>query len=79
MAAAVDLVLQLKEALAGAELAEQVGHRRAARAGGDRGYGLEFDGVPIERLSPGTGGIVLLLLYLAVDTVAGTIYRDSSP
>lgn len=32
------------------------------------GYGLEFDGVPIERLSPGTRGIVLLLLYLAVDT-----------
>jgi hypothetical protein len=32
------------------------------------GYGLEFDGLPIERLSPGTRGIVLLLLYLAVDT-----------
>lgn len=32
------------------------------------GYGLEFDGVPIERLSPGTRGIVLLLLYLAVDS-----------
>lgn len=31
-------------------------------------YGLEFDGVPIERLSPGTRGIVLLLLYLAVDS-----------
>ncbi|RTL35956.1 MAG: ATP-binding protein [Burkholderiales bacterium] len=31
-------------------------------------YGLQFDGVPIERLSPGTRGIVLLLLYLAVDT-----------
>jgi len=32
------------------------------------GYGLEFDGVAIERLSPGTRGIVLLLLYLAVDS-----------
>lgn len=32
------------------------------------GYGMEFDGVPIERLSPGTRGIVLLLLYLAVDS-----------
>ena len=32
------------------------------------GYGLAFDGVAIERLSPGTRGIVLLLLYLAVDS-----------
>ncbi len=31
-------------------------------------YGLAFDGVAIERLSPGTRGIVLLLLYLAVDS-----------
>lgn len=31
------------------------------------GYGLEYDGVDIERLSPGTRGIVLLLLYLALD------------
>lgn len=31
-------------------------------------YGISYDGVPIERLSPGTRGIVLLLLYLAVDT-----------
>ncbi len=30
-------------------------------------YGINFDGVPIERLSPGTRGIVLLLLYLALD------------
>lgn len=30
-------------------------------------YGLQYDGVDIERLSPGTRGIVLLLLYLAVD------------
>ena len=31
-------------------------------------YSIEYDGVPVERLSPGTRGIVLLLLYLAVDT-----------
>ncbi len=31
------------------------------------GYGLRYDGVDIERLSPGTRGIVLLLLYLAID------------
>ncbi|MBI1817464.1 MAG: ATP-binding protein [Deltaproteobacteria bacterium] len=30
-------------------------------------YGIRYDGVPIERLSPGTRGIVLLLLYLAID------------
>lgn len=30
-------------------------------------YGITYDGTPIERLSPGTRGIVLLLLYLAVD------------
>lgn len=30
-------------------------------------YGLLYDGVEIERLSPGTRGIVLLTLYLAVD------------
>lgn len=30
-------------------------------------YGVEYDGVSIEQLSPGTRGIVLLLLYLAVD------------
>lgn len=30
-------------------------------------YGLQYGGVDIERLSPGTRGIVLLLLYLAVD------------
>lgn len=31
------------------------------------GYGLQYDGVEIDRLSPGTRGIVLLLLYLAID------------
>lgn len=31
-------------------------------------YSIEYDGVPVEQLSPGTRGIVLLLLYLAVDT-----------
>lgn len=31
------------------------------------GYGLQYDGVNIEQLSPGTRGIVLLLLYLAID------------
>ena len=31
-------------------------------------YGIMYDGTPIERLSPGTRGIVLLLLYLAIDT-----------
>ncbi|HET6844347.1 MAG TPA: AAA family ATPase [Candidatus Angelobacter sp.] len=31
-------------------------------------YGIMYEGTPIERLSPGTRGIVLLLLYLAVDT-----------
>ena len=30
-------------------------------------YSLEYDGLGIERLSPGSRGIVLLLLYLAVD------------
>lgn len=30
-------------------------------------YDIQYDGVAIEQLSPGTRGIVLLLLYLAVD------------
>lgn len=30
-------------------------------------HGVQYDGVAIEHLSPGTRGIVLLLLYLAVD------------
>lgn len=32
------------------------------------GYGLEYEGTKIEQLSPGTRGIVLLLLYLAIDS-----------
>lgn len=36
-------------------------------------YGLQYDGVDIEQLSPGTRGIVLLLLYLALDA------EDSRP
>ena len=30
-------------------------------------YGITYDGTPIEKLSPGSRGIVLLLLYLAID------------
>lgn len=30
-------------------------------------YGIRYDGTAIEQLSPGTRGIVLLLLYLAID------------
>lgn len=30
-------------------------------------YGIDYDGVVIRKLSPGTRGIVLLLLYLALD------------
>ena len=30
-------------------------------------YGIQFDGTDVERLSPGTRGVVLLLLYLAID------------
>lgn len=30
-------------------------------------YGIHYEGVAIEQLSPGTRGIVLLLLYLAID------------
>src|SRR5205814_4704216 len=30
-------------------------------------YGISYDGVDIRKLSPGTRGIVLLLLYLALD------------
>src|SRR5262249_34969083 len=30
-------------------------------------YRIEYDGVAVESLSPGTRGIVLLLLYLAID------------
>lgn len=31
-------------------------------------YGVQYDGVNLEQLSPGTRGIVLLLLYLSIDT-----------
>ena len=31
-------------------------------------YGIQYEGVELETLSPGTRGIVLLLLYLAIDT-----------
>ena len=31
------------------------------------GYGIEYGGVAVEQLSPGTRGIVLMLLYLAID------------
>jgi predicted ATPase len=30
-------------------------------------YGVQYEAVDIERLSPGTRGIVILLLYLAID------------
>jgi len=30
-------------------------------------YGLEYEGVDVQQLSPGTRGIVLLLLYLSID------------
>src|SRR4051812_14917777 len=30
-------------------------------------YGIDYDGIDIRKLSPGTRGIVLLLLYLALD------------
>lgn len=30
-------------------------------------YGLQYEGVELERLSPGTRGVVLLMLYLALD------------
>ena len=34
-------------------------------------YGIEYDGVDIRKLSPGTRGIVLLLLYLSLDDADG--------
>ena len=34
-------------------------------------YGIEYDGVDIRKLSPGTRGIVLLLLYLSLDHADG--------
>jgi AAA domain, putative AbiEii toxin, Type IV TA system len=32
-------------------------------------YGLKYNGVELEKLSPGTKGIVLLILYLGMDTI----------
>jgi energy-coupling factor transporter ATP-binding protein EcfA2 len=32
-------------------------------------YGVQYDGIDIEQLSPGTRGIVLLLLYLSLDQI----------
>jgi hypothetical protein len=32
-------------------------------------YGIKYDGIDIQKLSPGTRGIVLVLLYLALDDV----------
>ena len=32
-------------------------------------YGIKYDGIDIRKLSPGTRGIVLVLLYLVLDTV----------
>jgi hypothetical protein len=40
---------------------------RGCRRGYDIHYGIEYDGVDIRKLSQGTRGIVLLLLYLALD------------
>ena len=34
-------------------------------------YGIEYDGVDIRKLSPGTRGIVLLLLYLSLNDADG--------
>lgn len=34
-------------------------------------YGIEYDGLDIQKLSPGTRGIVLLLLYLELDEADG--------
>lgn len=31
-------------------------------------YGIQYEGVDVQQLSPGTRGIVLLLLYLSIDT-----------
>jgi hypothetical protein len=54
-----------------AEKREWVGKVSAWLYGTDHiavSYGVQYDGVNIEQLSPGTRGIVLLLLYLSIDT-----------
>lgn len=56
--------------------ANQIEYRRWAAAVGDwlystdhitLQYGVQYDGVDVEQLSPGTRGIVVLLLYLSLD------------
>lgn len=43
-------------------------------------YSIDYDGVDISKLSPGTRGMVLLLLYLAldVDRVLSILWEDLS-
>ncbi len=43
-----------------AQFLEEFGHIRLS-------YGLKYNGVELEKLSPGTKGIVLLILYLGMD------------
>jgi hypothetical protein len=40
-------------------------------------YSIEYDGIDIRKLSPGTRGIVLLLLYLALDDADAADYRPA--
>ncbi len=59
------------------ERSDQQGYARWARSISDWlydtshiavSYGLQYGGVDVEQLSPGTRGIVLLLLYVVIDT-----------